>query len=281
VARQKEAPPADADPLLAAFEVILPALTTGLRDPYVRNRLAALDAIELYAGAARSAVPALTRTLEDPDRFVRWAAARILGRIGPAELDRTVPGLSRLLFDPDLGVNLAAAQALERYGASAEGAVPALAQALLGATDTEKRLAIIESLGSIGMGAAPAIPALIAALSDPYAKTRAAAANLLGEFGGAARSAVPALRRALNDTDPRSVELPATPCSTFWRRVRNRSLDELDASATRCCLSLMVPARPRPPSAGPPLGSLAKDKSQRRSPKRDQQPRPAAWPRRL
>lgn len=202
VARQKAAPPAEADPLLAAFEVMLPALTAGLSDPYVRNRLAALDAIELYAGAARSAVPALTRTLEDPDRFVRWAAARILGRIGPTELSRTVPGLSRLLFDPDLGVNVAAAQALERYGESAAGAVPALAQALQSATDTEKRLAIIETLGSIGEKAAPAIPALSATLMDPYAKTRAAAATLLGQFGGTARAAVPALRRALNDTDP-------------------------------------------------------------------------------
>ena len=55
-------------------------LAAGLMDPNPRSRLAAVEALETLGDAARPVAPALVRSLQDPDRFVRWAAARTLGK---------------------------------------------------------------------------------------------------------------------------------------------------------------------------------------------------------
>jgi HEAT repeat protein len=184
-----------------ALRLALPALRMGVFDPVVAARLQAVQALESMGPLAGSAVPELTRALDDPDRFVRWAAARALGKIGPDRAATAVAALGRLLGDWDLDVDLAAATALERFGPVARDAVPQLVRAL-GASDAEKRLAVIRTLTAIGTDARPAIPALAVALSDPDETVRRNAAQLLGKFGTQAASAEPALRSAMADPVP-------------------------------------------------------------------------------
>ncbi len=204
------APPPGAARALAQA---LDALRRALKDPDVRVRLAAVDALELFGKDAAPAVKALAGALADPDHFVRWAAARTLSNLAPVEPAVVVPALIVLLCDPDLDVRLAATAALERYGPEAASAVPALAK-LIGKGDAEMRVAVITSLRGIGLDSAAAIPELIKALGHEDARVRRAAADLLGQFGRdrtsakgkaaatAAEAAVPALRRLLEDPDP-------------------------------------------------------------------------------
>ena len=186
------------DPLLAGLVASLSDLARGIQDPDVKNRLAALDAIETIGRPAAPAAPALVNAFRDTDRFVRWAAARAMGKVGPVNPPVEVPALARLLNDQDVDVYRAAAVALERYGPLAQEAVPFLIRALK-ADHWVMRIQAIETLESIGTGAAAAIPTLAESLSDPDIRVRRYAAELLGKFGPTAKEAVPALRQALGD----------------------------------------------------------------------------------
>jgi hypothetical protein len=189
------------DPLLPALRKALPDLAADLSAPNTWVRLAAVDALEMQGADAAPAAPALVRALEDRNRFVRWAAARVLGRMGPvAEVDAAVAGLARLLYDTDLNVRLAAELALERWGPRAAAAVPDLTH-WVSHGDPEGREGAIRALERIGEAAQPAIPAIAAELGNADVRVRRAAAAVLGRFGPDARAAVPALRRALDDSD--------------------------------------------------------------------------------
>jgi HEAT repeat protein len=189
------------DPLLQTLRTAVPVLVADIADPDVRVRLGAIDVLETLGDAAAPAVPALVRALGDPNRFVRWAAARTLGKMSPIESATTVPNLAHLLFDDDLDVRLSAAAALDRFGPAAEAAVPDLIQAMK-ASDADMREAAIKTVGGIGTGAQSAVPALAAALFDPDPRIRQIAADVLGRFGSLAASAEPALRKALDDSEP-------------------------------------------------------------------------------
>jgi HEAT repeat protein len=193
---QLGAPP---DPLLETLRAVLPLMEANVANPNVQVRLEAIEALESFGSAAAPAAPALTRALGDPDRFVRWAASRTLGKITPVE-PAAVPGLARLLFDPDLEVRLAACTALDRYGPAAKDAVPDLIRAVR-ASDADERIAAIRTLAAIGTDAQPAVPMLATALSDPDVRVRQVAAEVLRKFGSLAASAAPALRTALDDVD--------------------------------------------------------------------------------
>jgi HEAT repeat protein len=172
---------AASDPLLDALGAPMATLATGAYHPDVHVRLAVIDILESLGPAAAPAAPALVRALTDPDRFVRWAAARTLGKIAPAEAELVVPALARLLGDPDPDARLAAAAALERYGPAATTAIPALVGAL-NAQDPVFRLSAIRALRSIGLEARAAIPALNAAASDPDPHVRQLAVELLSKL---------------------------------------------------------------------------------------------------
>jgi HEAT repeat protein len=172
---------AASDPLLDALGAPMATLATGAYHPDVHVRLAVIDILESLGPAATPAARALVRALSDPDRFVRWAAARTLGKIAPAESESVVPPLARLLGDPDLDVRMAAAAALERYGPAAGPAVPELTAALK-ARDENFRLSAICALRSIGLEARTAIPALNAAATDPDPRVRQLAIELLGKL---------------------------------------------------------------------------------------------------
>src|SRR5262249_32339037 len=93
--------PAGEDPLLEALEKALRALAQSLNDPKATVRLAAVDALETLGDEAAPVAPQLAWALTDPDRFVRWAAARTLGRMSPekAKSEKVVPYLVRMLDD--------------------------------------------------------------------------------------------------------------------------------------------------------------------------------------
>lgn len=92
----------------------VPQLAEELTHPDVRVRRSALDVLEMSGSLALPALPALTRALRDPDRFVRWSAVRTVGKLGPSAAPPTLANLTPLLNDPDEGLRRAAAEALER-----------------------------------------------------------------------------------------------------------------------------------------------------------------------
>jgi HEAT repeat protein len=190
-----------ADLLRRGVTPALDAIAQRLRDPDPVNRRAAVDFLEMLENDAAPAVPALVGALADQDIFVRWAAARTLGRIAPDAGASAVPALARLLQDRDLDVRLTAAATLEAYGLVARSAVPALAAAVTEG-DPEFRRAVLYTLMSIGPDAAgEAVPAVASVLTNLDPRVRRTAAETLGRFGAEAASAIPALRRALQDED--------------------------------------------------------------------------------
>jgi HEAT repeat protein len=199
-AEESEPPAPASDPVLKALRAALPGLAAGLKDRDVSIRLASLDVLEEMGAEAAPVVGAIQEALRDQNLFVRWAAARTLGKMGPVDVDRSVAGLAELISDTDIDVRMIAARGLERFGPSARAAVPALTRAV-NIGDAEVRIAVIRALQGIGRDAAPAIPAIATAVSHPDFRVRRTAAEVLGRFGPLAQSAEPALRRALNDTD--------------------------------------------------------------------------------
>jgi len=191
------------DPLLQGIAAALAPLGRSLADPDVGARRAALDILESLGPASSPAAPILVKALEDPDRFVRWAATRTLGKIAPQMAETAVPGLVRLLSDADLDLRLAATTTLERYGPAAREAVPALVRLVYAQEAAEVRVAAIRVLIRIGQpsGQEP-IVALRTVLADPDERVRRMAAQGLGSYGPAARMAVEALRQARSDSSP-------------------------------------------------------------------------------
>jgi HEAT repeat protein len=178
-------------------------LAEGLEDADARARRAVIDVLETLGAAAAPAAPALVQALSDSDPFVRWSAARTLGKISPASAETAVPALATLLKDADLDLRMAAAAALERYGRAAGSAVPDLIR-MLQATDADLRVAVVHALGAIGIPeAAQAVPALTTAVGDADARVQQAAAEVLGDLGPVARDAAEPLRRALQTGVPK------------------------------------------------------------------------------
>jgi HEAT repeat protein len=179
----------------------LEAISRLLRAPAPRLRRTAVEVLELLGDAARPALPAIADALADPDRFVRWGAARAIAYIGPREAPFAVEALGRLLCDDDDNIRLQAAVTLEAMGPIAQGALPALLKAIT-TGDAETRVAAIYVLVTMGaQPAAPAVPGLIESLTSTDPRVRRAAADVLGRLGPVAAPAVPALRKALEDED--------------------------------------------------------------------------------
>jgi CubicO group peptidase (beta-lactamase class C family) len=143
---------------------------------------------------ARESVSALVEKLTGADPQAREAAARALGRMGPAA-EVAIERLVATFAGPDAYVSGAAAVALGQIGPAA---VPALVRAL-GDKNASVRWSSAIALGRIGRAAGAAVPALVTSLSDTDDNVRYAAAIALGGLGEAARPAAPALTGALHD----------------------------------------------------------------------------------
>jgi HEAT repeat protein len=181
------------------------AMAALLADPSssldVRRR--AIEFLENLGDDGAPALEALTRALCDPNRFIRWAAARTIGNLPLETAATAVANLAPLLDDSDLDVRQAVARALERLGPHARPALEALLGKILDRRgDPEFRVSVMYVLASIGTEeTVSAIPLLIRALADADPRVRRTAAEMLGKYGRAAESAVPALRAALGDDD--------------------------------------------------------------------------------
>jgi HEAT repeat protein len=162
---------------------------TGFTDPNPRARRAALETLEAYGELALEYLPQVVRSLDDPDMFVRWIAARTLARVASAAdpgkapgAATAVPALIRRLDEDDLDPRIAATRALAAYGSQAERAVAALT-ARVERGDVESRVAMMKALESIGTAAAPALPALARSLDNIDPRVRTEATRVIGRFG--------------------------------------------------------------------------------------------------
>src|SRR5262249_40415103 len=98
--------PKELENLRKELQAAVDPLVKGLSDPAVSARMASVDALELMGLGAMPAAPALARALGDCDRFVRWAAARVLGKMAlllvyepnlePADRKARIEGLAML-----------------------------------------------------------------------------------------------------------------------------------------------------------------------------------------
>jgi HEAT repeat protein len=188
------------DPFGPELPKLVPALAALAAHKEVRVRLAALYALEELEGGAAPAMDVLVKALQDGDPFVRWAAARVMGKMAPAQSDKAVPALAKALADENGDVRATAAAALERYRSAAKEAVPALAKAVASG-EPEMRVLAIRALGAVGTEAKPAVPDLAKALTAAEPEVRLEAVRALGKLGPTARPARDALLKLLDDPD--------------------------------------------------------------------------------
>lgn len=191
-------PPLPVDP---GLQDTVRAMIANLKHADYRVRLAAVDTLETFGGQAETAIPALVSALRDYNKFVRWGAARTLGRLHPRQADLVVPGLMGMLDDrEDPSVRIAAASALELYGEHARKAVPTLAR-VINRGDKEYIIAILHAIQGIGTDAAPTLPNVAWVLNDRTQppSVRIEAAQTLGRFGTLAKDQLSILRDVMNN----------------------------------------------------------------------------------
>jgi HEAT repeat protein len=91
-----------------------------LKDPAVAVRRSAGDALNDLGDPA--ALPAMEAALSDPNKLVRWRAARFLFEQGGRD---NLPALGRVQDDPEFEVRMQVRQAMERIegGQAAQGPI--------------------------------------------------------------------------------------------------------------------------------------------------------------
>ena len=155
-----------------------------------------------FGPRAASAVPALQKSLADPEPAVRMKAADALGMIGPAS--RPAMDLLRAaLKDPDARVRTAAARALP-FAARSEKKLADDLRPLLADGDAEARYAAAVALVRLDEGKIDALPAVRERMRDPDARRRVQAASVLMAVLGAEKAApevLPVLGPVLDDPD--------------------------------------------------------------------------------
>jgi HEAT repeat protein len=183
---------------------VIPAYIEILRSGRVELRPPAAEDLGMLGAAARPAVPALRRCLQEKDEALAFESAVALGRIGPDAAEAIVD-LTEALHSAMGRTRAGAAYALGSMGLAAKPALAGLIRALQDPQPLVRALAGC-ALGEIGPDAARATESLSALLAGTQPDfVRAAAAASLGKFGPAARSAIPALCGILKDVQ--SIEL--------------------------------------------------------------------------
>jgi HEAT repeat protein len=180
-------------------------------DPDPVNRRRGLMAIEALGDEASIYLDRILAGTKDRDLFVRWIAARTLGKLAEDRKDRTnrltraqtataLRALVCLLDDDDLDVRLATAKAIGLFGPAGSAAVAALTKHV-NRGDAEFRMEVMRALEGIGESARTALPAIARELRELDPRLRAEAARVIGRFGPAARAYLPALMRLNDDPD--------------------------------------------------------------------------------
>jgi len=192
--------PAFAEEAKRPSEEDLEVTVLRLKDDSPAIRTKAARTLGEWGPAARSAVPALGKLLEDAAAEVRAAALFALGRIGK-DAGSTADDVAKVLDDRDAAVRTNAARALEMLGAG--GRKPR--SALLGALkdeDPRVRANAARSLGVLAAGDRAAVSGLALLLRDDAWEVRVNAAWALARSGEEAGTAVARLVRALSDKRP-------------------------------------------------------------------------------
>src|SRR5207249_4803793 len=99
----------------------------------VEVKLAMLYALETLEQDAAPAAAAVAKALDDANPFVRWGAARALGRMAGfqgKDVAVAVTALGKHLGDNNTRVRTASAAALKLYGSAAKGAIQELTAAV-------------------------------------------------------------------------------------------------------------------------------------------------------
>ena len=248
--------------LTGHLDLAVQALSRRLQDPLLANRLAAIEALEMILSPLASipdvparkkaeidkmfspatqiaAIHALLDAMQDTNprsRYVRWVAARTLGKVGPIESDQVqrvvVAALAQRVSDEDLGIRRAAATALANFGNVAGDARPALAWAVVRGGDTEVRLAAIRAVAAIGEATDPVIDALADSLTASKMDIRKEAARALG---------------AVDTSRARKEQSAAFQKATdaLLRVMATDQDSEFRALASTAVLQMRSPARPR------------------------------------
>lgn len=194
-----------ADPFPDGWSSLRPVMAERIKDSDPQVRLAATQALESL-GDLLAARDLLRQAAADRLVFVRWAAARALGRSVPAkpvasDVGEDVAALARLTADNDPDVRTAALTAIARFGPAAQSATEAVLTAA-GRGDVEPRVAAVRALEEMKTDAGPTVPVLIVAIKDPDLRLRRVAAAGLKRFGPDAKAALPELRQAVLSDDP-------------------------------------------------------------------------------
>lgn len=149
--------------------------TSSTNDP---NRLVAIRAIHSSPWLGKPALPPMLNLLTNESLLVRGLAAGSIGMMETNALP-AIPALTRSLNDPNEWVVRLATTSLGRLRLRPELVVPVLATNLEKAEPGRLRARTAHALVEFGAQAAPAIPALTKALSDPSDDVRWAATNAL------------------------------------------------------------------------------------------------------
>jgi HEAT repeat protein len=158
-------------------------------------------------------VQALIEQLRDKDAEKVCAAAKALGKFGPAAKDAT-PVLKEMLKDRNGSIRWSAAEALWRLHHQPGELEPVYAE-LLTAANPEVRAASAWRLGRFANPTRATVLLLASALRDEYLEVRVQAGLALANLGPNAEAALPALIRALGDD-----RLDALHAKEGWRSVR-------------------------------------------------------------
>lgn len=146
--------------------------------------------------AARDAVPALCRAIENGEERTQEVAIGALGGIR-AHPDVAVPALVKALKPGTTRRADVVARALGEFGAEAKAAVPALLD-LVKRTKDHERVEVAFALWKIKGKPEPTVPILIEEVRSGQAYW---AAERLGEIGPPAKAAIPDLTRVLKNDD--------------------------------------------------------------------------------
>jgi HEAT repeat protein len=181
-------------------------IRSGLRDPDVSVRLAAVEELKQRAPSSQEAIDALVEALGNSEPLVRRFAAHALAE-APAVSSPMLLALSRNLQDPEVEPRESAAQALAALAprAPAESVADLGSKLAAAVSDSQEsvRTHAIEAIGGLGAAGArlvPAVkPALERALGDKSVRVRGAAAAALGQLGAGVPGTVALLTKALAD----------------------------------------------------------------------------------
>ena len=189
------------DALAGLGPAAVPKLIEALKHENIRPYVVYM--LGQYGPAAKPAVEALTKLIEDKNLDVQHETLIALAKIGP-QAKAAVPALVKTLQRKEGSICCAGTYALGSIGPDAKEAAAAIAKNL---DNEDETLAMLSAwaLANIqpqdGKTAEKVVPILIRGLANPDAKFRRGAAEALKKFGPLARSAAPALRSAAQDGD--------------------------------------------------------------------------------